>query len=299
MEIESLIRTGKWVIGIISVIVLLYSFVKFLIDIRQYFVRNSRRIRGLFSRLKAYLNEKVWIVKWHLLLPLVLFLGLLILSYLPTKNEDNFEPKVQVTEFIYNGKNYKGGITVPEINKSVTLICNLPNFLNITNMVPKGDRVEGHKIIWYGANVIQLEGLVSDFIYPFYIKTNFNPQNITKGKHSIFSLNIIRLSEINKKYNEFISVYFYCFGCSITSKDNYWAKFLESSLFSFYSWKDLDSKEVNSFEFDVKSEEEIIPNIEILYYSNGIINCSAGDLTINYDSRINYYPQAEKLSISA
>ena len=170
-------------------------------------------------------------------------------------------------------------------------------------MFPAGDIIptqKGSKMIWIEQKTIQLEGDIKQgFNYPYHVKANFKPSTIKKGEKSTFNLDIVKLSEINKNFNEFLTLNFYCSRCSITTKDNFWIKFLESSTYSFYSWFDLDTKEINSFKFDVTSEEDVTPFVEIMYFSKGILNCSASGIPINYDSRINNYPELGRLNLSS
>lgn len=165
----------------------------------------------------------------------------LILSFIPIEEkEPPKEPTVDITESLFGGTTYEGGIIIPDTNKSITLICKLPSFLNITRMFPQTEVIEteeGKTLIWKDQNTIQLNGIIEpEFNNPFNIQASFEPSTARKRENSQFELNIFRLSEINKKYNEFIDLIFICRGCSIKPDNPDLDVIVDSSSHEFYAW---------------------------------------------------------------
>lgn len=281
------------VFKIMAVILLIYNFWGFIKDIKNYFNTHHGKIKNISSKIKDYFSESIGITRWKVLIPLLLILGFLIIPYFTSEEKEaSTLPTVEITENLYYGDYYEAGIDPSKLNRTVTLNCDVPSFLNITKMFPQAEPIptdNGNKLIWKGEETIQLGGSVEEeFTYPFHIKANFKPPVVRKRENSYFDLSIFKLSDINKKRKEFIYLTFYCKGCSINSKNNNLKKIVESSKHEFYGWVDLDREDETTFEFVVASEEEVRLYLELIYYSKGIINCSVKGAPINYNSNIYY-----------
>lgn len=287
MSIKSTILLWGTIISTVYIIILI------LIQVRNFFKKKRKKI-------SSFLKRKVEIPSWVLLILLIILTTSLIIDKFPEKEK----PKIKIIEELFGGKSYYVGIEIPRsiINKD-KLICRLPKFIDITELTPEAEPFETDKenvYSWEGKNIIQMDGdTLGDMPCPYDIKSKFDPPTIKMRENTKLIVEIFRKEMISQKFNEFLGFYFPCMGCDIKIDDKRLKKIVEARNIGFFGYIDLDENEINTFKFNVSAITNLRPEVEITYFSDGIINCTFGKVPIDIISRITDWTKFDELNVSS